>query len=102
MNGVFKVTEFLVVFNSSFLVDYGQFGIGTGLVCDSADKTYRGLRKSELIFKGGTCLKKMHFEDYRYSEDIDFTLKDDSVSDKEILENFRIVFEQVYEESRIT
>lgn len=26
-----------------------------------------------LRFKGGTCLKKCHFEEYRYSEDLDFT-----------------------------
>lgn len=56
---------------------------------------------NNFVFKGGTCLKKMYFDDYRYSEDMDFTLRDDSVSDKEILENFRSVFEQVYEESRI-
>ena len=65
-----------------------------------------GIAKNEflnnnLVFKGGTCLKKMHFNDYRYSEDIDFTLRDDNVSDTEILENFQILFEQVYEESRI-
>lgn len=31
-----------------------------------------------LIFKGGTCLKKCYFENYRFSEDLDFTLtKDD-------------------------
>lgn len=54
-----------------------------------------------LVFKGGTCLKKMHFEDYRYSEDMDFTLRDDNVIDDEILENIRSVFEQIYEESRI-
>jgi predicted nucleotidyltransferase component of viral defense system len=28
------------------------------------------------IFKGGTCLKKCYFEDYRFSEDLDFTLLD--------------------------
>jgi len=56
---------------------------------------------TKLVFKGGTCLKKMHFNDYRYSEDMDFTLRDDSVSDENILENFRSVFAQVYEESRI-
>lgn len=28
------------------------------------------------IFKGGTCLKKCYFETYRFSEDLDFTLKD--------------------------
>jgi len=27
-----------------------------------------------LIFKGGTCLKKCYFQDYRFSEDLDFTL----------------------------
>lgn len=30
------------------------------------------------IFKGGTCLKKCYFETYRFSEDLDFTLKDKS------------------------
>jgi len=25
------------------------------------------------VFKGGTCLKKCHFETYRFSEDLDFT-----------------------------
>ena len=28
------------------------------------------------IFKGDTCLKKCYFEDYRFSEDLDFTLLD--------------------------
>jgi len=28
------------------------------------------------IFKGGTCLKKCYFEDYRFSEDIDATITD--------------------------
>ena len=27
-----------------------------------------------LIFKGGTVLKKVYFQGYRYSEDLDFTL----------------------------
>lgn len=31
--------------------------------------------KETLIFKGGTCLKKCWFEDYRFSEDLDFTSK---------------------------
>lgn len=30
------------------------------------------------IFKGGTCLKKCYFDTYRFSEDLDFTLPDDS------------------------
>lgn len=30
------------------------------------------------VFKGGTCLKKCYFETYRFSEDLDFTLRDRS------------------------
>lgn len=56
---------------------------------------------TNLVFKGGTCLKKIHFEDYRYSEDMDFTLRDDSVSDGDIIENFKSIFEKIFEESRI-
>ncbi len=32
------------------------------------------LLNKALIFKGGTCLKKIHIEEYRFSEDMDFTL----------------------------
>ncbi|MHB1326063.1 MAG: nucleotidyl transferase AbiEii/AbiGii toxin family protein [Thermoleophilia bacterium] len=31
--------------------------------------------KDFLVFKGGTALKKIYFPDYRYSEDLDFTLR---------------------------
>ncbi len=31
--------------------------------------------KETLIFKGGTCLKKCWFDEYRFSEDLDFTSK---------------------------
>ena len=31
-----------------------------------------------LLFKGGTCLKKAHFPEYRFSEDLDFTLQEGS------------------------
>ncbi|MCA2003948.1 MAG: nucleotidyl transferase AbiEii/AbiGii toxin family protein [Candidatus Nitrosotenuis sp.] len=34
----------------------------------------------KMIFKGGTALKKVHFNDFRFSEDIDFTCLED-VSD---------------------
>ena len=33
-----------------------------------------------LVFKGGTCLKKCYFGDYRFSEDLDFSAKDDSIT----------------------
>lgn len=40
--------------------------------------------QEKLVFKGGTCLKKCYFPDYRFSEDLDFTLidKDFVISDK--------------------
>lgn len=31
--------------------------------------------KENLIFKGGTCLRKCYFENYRFSEDIDLTIR---------------------------
>lgn len=31
----------------------------------------------DLIFKGGTALKRCYFHDYRFSEDLDFTLARD-------------------------
>ena len=30
------------------------------------------------VFKGGTCLKKCFFETYRFSEDLDLTLRDEA------------------------
>lgn len=30
--------------------------------------------KDALVFKGGTCLRRCYFKDYRFSEDLDFTL----------------------------
>lgn len=38
-----------------------------------------------LVFKGGTVLKKAYFEDYRFSEDLDFTLlKENITNDRHI------------------
>jgi len=35
---------------------------------------FRRAEAAALCFKGGTCLRKGYYADYRYSEDIDFTL----------------------------
>ena len=52
------------------------------------------------VFKGGTCLKKCFFETYRFSEDLDFTLKDESHLDETFLkEIFAEIGEWVYEQS---
>lgn len=43
--------------------------------------------KKELIFKGGTCLRKCHITNYRFSEDLDFTAIDPGfVLDQPLLE----------------
>lgn len=54
----------------------------------------------KLIFKGGTVLKKVYFDDYRFSEDLDFTLID-SETKVQILEWFKEIFEFVLEEVNI-
>lgn len=54
-----------------------------------------------LVFKGGTVLKKFYFEDYRYSEDLDFTLLDADKTNDEIKEAFESVFEYIKEEANI-
>jgi len=56
-----------------------------GVPPDTADKDYvlghflSGFFQhftSGIIFKGGTCLRKCYFPEYRFSEDLDFTAKD--------------------------
>lgn len=54
------------------------------------------------VFKGGTCLKKCFFETYRFSEDLDFTLQDESHLDEKFLgEVFEEIGEWVYEKCGI-
>ena len=54
-----------------------------------------------LVFKGGTVLKKTYFEDYRFSEDLDFTLIDETISNEQIFTEFNKLFEFIKEESNI-
>ena len=43
--------------------------------------------RTDLVFKGGTCLKKCWVSDYRFSEDLDFTsINPDFVFDRPLLE----------------
>ncbi len=53
-----------------------------------------------LAFKGGTVLKKAYFEDYRFSEDLDFTIVGE-ISNEELLATMALVFEKVLEEANI-
>lgn len=52
------------------------------------------------IFKGGTCLKKCFFETYRFSEDLDFTLRTPAHLDQDFLAaSLAQVATWVYEET---
>ncbi|MDR9487748.1 nucleotidyl transferase AbiEii/AbiGii toxin family protein [Salibacter sp.] len=61
---------------------------------------HESLAKS-MAFKGGTVLKKMYFDDYRFSEDLDFTLLDDTIFKEQIFEWFSAVFEFIKDEANI-
>lgn len=83
----------------------------TGLVAPVVEKDYvlgwilRGIYqhsglRDDWIFKGGTCLKKCYFETYRFSEDLDFTLRNEAHLDEPSFQTtFREIAQSVYEES---
>jgi len=54
-----------------------------------------------IVFKGGTALKKIYFEDYRFSEDLDFTLLNSDISNEQIFDWFAEVFEYIRDEANI-
>ncbi len=53
-----------------------------------------------LAFKGGTAIKKCYIPDYRFSEDLDFTLRND-VSFEHIQEQFDQAFKYAQQASGI-
>ena len=54
------------------------------------------------IFKGGTCLKKCFFETYRFSEDLDFTLRKPEHLDASFLQDtFSEIGEWIYDQTGI-
>lgn len=54
-----------------------------------------------LVFKGGTVLKKAYIDDYRFSDDLDFTLLDEAISNDRIKDEFKKLFEFIREEANI-
>ena len=54
-----------------------------------------------IVFKGGTVLKKIYFEDYRFSEDLDFTSLNNDITNEQIFEWFKETFEYILEEANI-
>jgi len=61
------------------------------------------LLSAHLLFKGGTCIKKCYFADYRFSEDLDFTVyKATSDFNIEVIEScIKEVGQWVYQSSGI-
>lgn len=55
----------------------------------------------EIVFKGGTVLKKVYFESYRFSEDLDFTLMHSEISSIQILIWFGEAFATIKDEANI-
>ena len=58
--------------------------------------------KKNLVFKGGTVLKKVYFPNYRFSEDLDFTFTGTDIDIEAIKTAFNELIEWLYEESRIS
>lgn len=61
---------------------------------------HEGLSDS-IVFKGGTVLKKVYFNDYRFSEDLDFTLQNAEISDEQIFAWLNEVFKFIKDEANI-
>ena len=56
--------------------------------------------KPVLGFKGGTALKRCYFEDYRFSEDLDFTLTE-PITFEELIKRLESIYSAVYDASGI-
>jgi predicted nucleotidyltransferase component of viral defense system len=54
-----------------------------------------------IVFKGGTVLKKVYFENYRFSEDLDFTLVNTELNNEQIINYFSEMFDFVRVEANI-
>lgn len=54
----------------------------------------------DFVFKGGTALRKVYFSNWRYSEDLDFTVKHD-ISKEELGQALDAWYHQVEQQSQI-
>jgi len=59
------------------------------------------LDKPYLVLKGGTGIKKMYFRDYRFSDDLDFTLTD-RINSNQITKLFSEIIREIYQEYGIS
>lgn len=61
----------------------------------------RSTLRNKLAFKGGTALRRCHFSEYRFSEDLDFTLLQ-SLSFEELKQELKPIYEEVKQAANIT
>lgn len=59
------------------------------------------LDKPYLVLKGGTGIRKLYFRDYRFSDDLDFTLTD-LIDSTQIIELFSEIIKVIYQEYGIS
>lgn len=57
--------------------------------------------RDRIVFKGGTALRRCHFSDYRFSEDLDFTLLE-SLTFEQIQQQLESVYDEIKKASNIT
>jgi len=69
LNKIQSLSARLAIPDTTIEKDYVLSWILIGIACSKL--------KNLLIFKGGTALKKFYIENYRFSEDLDFTLLND-------------------------
>lgn len=82
--------------------DYILSWILYGISRNAIGISRNAMLSKNLVFKGGTVLKKAYFEDYRFSEDLDFTLLKEDITNDGILKEFENVYDFVKEEANIT
>ena len=92
---IFQIAKSLNLLPSTIEKDYVLGWILAGIqIHEKCNKSW--------IFKGGTCLKKCFFQDYRFSEDLDFSLKEQFDLDEASL---RVILQEmgdwIYEQSGI-
>src|SRR3989338_5124951 len=57
--------------------------------------------RNKLVFKGGTALRRCHFPDYRFSEDLDFTLLQ-LLTFEQLKQELESVYDEIKKASNIT
>ena len=87
--GKYKLKDTQV--EKDYILSWILYGISTNVLLSKV-----------LAFKGGTVLKKVYFENYRFSEDIDFTLLDEKISNEDLMKEFKKIYDFAKEEANIT